>query len=253
MRSYYPHRVIRPALLAAVVLSLTACNAVTRLTQIGTAPPLAPVESPTEQAGYRIVSMPLPEAETANHMPNSLWRQGARAFFRDQRARRVGDIVTVSIAINDDASFDNTTTRSRTSTEDADLTNIFGYESNLGRILPGAINPASVLSVGGTSNTTGVGGVDRSEQLNITIAAIVTQVLPNGNLVIQGRQEVRVNFEVRELLVAGVVRPEDISSANTISHTQIAEARISYGGRGQLTDVQQARYGQQVLDILFPF
>ena len=109
MRSYYPHRVIRPALLAAVVLSLTACNAVTRLTQIGTAPPLAPVESPTEQAGYRIVSMPLPEAETANHMPNSLWRQGARAFFRDQRARRVGDIVTVSIAINDDASFDNTT------------------------------------------------------------------------------------------------------------------------------------------------
>jgi flagellar L-ring protein FlgH len=81
----------------------------------------------------------------------------------------------------------------------------------------------------------------------------VTQVLPNGNLVVQGRQELRVNFEVRELQITGVIRQQDISSTNTVSYTKLAEARISYGGRGQLTDVQQPRYGQQLLDIIAPF
>jgi flagellar L-ring protein precursor FlgH len=172
---------------------------------------------------------------------------------RDQRAQRVGDILTVNIAIDDEANISNTTARSRTGAEDADLTNILGYENNLGRLLPDAVSPSSLLSLGSTSSTSGTGSVARTESLTITIAAIITQVLPNGNLVIQGRQEVRVNFEVRELLVAGVVGPEDITATNTINHTQIAEARISYGGRGQLTDVQQPRYGQQVLDIFFPF
>ena len=195
--------------------------------------------------------MPAPTA--ASHMPNSLWRQGARAFFKDQRAARVGDILTVVIGINDKAKFNNTTTRSRTNSDDSDVTNLFGLESQLGRVFPQAINPASIVSLGSANSSKGVGTVDRKEELSLTIAAIVTQVLPNGNLVIQGRQEVRVNFEVRELLIAGVVRPEDISAANTINQTQIAEARISYGGRGQLTDVQQPRYGQQVLDILLPF
>jgi len=187
-------------------------------------------------------------------MSNSLWRQGARAFFKDQRAARVGDILTVVININDQATFDNETERTRENTEDSDVTNLFGLESQLEkRLLPEAFDPASALSLGSTSKSKGVGKVDRSEELSLTVAAIVTQVLPNGNLVIQGRQEVRVNFEVRELLIAGVVRPEDITATNQIQHTQIAEARISYGGRGQLTDVQQPRYGQQVLDILFPF
>ncbi len=248
------HRLRNVSLLLALATTLSACNAVTRLAQVGTAPPISPIENPTQAPGYRVVSLPMPDASTDNFMANSLWRQGARAFFKDQRANRVGDILTVVININDQASFDNETERTRENTEDSDITNLFGLESQLEKkLLPESFNPASALSLGSTSKSKGAGKVDRSEALSITIAAIVTQVLPNGNLVIQGRQEVRVNFEVRELLIAGVVRPEDITATNQIQHTQIAEARISYGGRGQLTDVQQPRYGQQVLDILFPF
>jgi flagellar L-ring protein precursor FlgH len=123
----------------------------------------------------------------------------------------------------------------------------------LSKILPEGVNPNSLVSLGSSSKSIGSGEVDRSETITMTIAAVVTQILPNGNMVIWGHQEVRVNFEVRELMVDGVIRPEDISSSNTIKHTQIAEARIAYGGRGQLTDVQQPRYGQQVLDIILPF
>ena len=244
----------RVSLLLLFAASLSACNAITRVAQVGTAPPITPIENPTQAPGYRVVSLPMPEATKDQFMSNSLWRQGARAFFKDQRANRVGDILTVVINIDDQASFNNQTERRRENTEDSDVTNLLGLETQLEkRLLPESFNPASALSLGSTSRSKGTGTVDRKEELSLTVAAIVTQVLPNGNLVIQGRQEVRVNFEVRELLIAGVVRPEDITATNQIQHTQIAEARISYGGRGQLTDVQQPRYGQQVLDILFPF
>jgi flagellar L-ring protein precursor FlgH len=219
-------------LVVAATVSLSACNAVTRIT---------PIENPTEQPGYRVVSLPMPEPTNDRFMANSLWRQGARAFFKDQRAARVGDILTVVINISDKATFDNETERTRENTEDSDITNFLGLETQLEKkLLPESFDPTSALSLGSTSKSKGVGKVDRSEELNLTVAALVTQ-------------EVRVNFEVRELLIAGVVRPEDITSSNTVQHTQIAEARISYGGRGQLTDVQQPRYGQQVMDILFPF
>jgi flagellar L-ring protein precursor FlgH len=126
-------------------------------------------------------------------------------------------------------------------------------ESRLKGFLPDAVDPSSLVNAGSDSSSSGSGSVDRSETINLTIAAVVTQVMPNGNLVIQGQQEVRVNSEVRELTVSGIVRPEDISNLNTIKHTQISEARISYGGRGQLTDVQQPRWGQQFFDLIWPW
>jgi flagellar L-ring protein precursor FlgH len=195
----------------------------------------------------------MPRQEPVAYQSNSLWAAGSRSFFKDQRASKVGDILTVLIAIDEKAELSNQTDRSRTSSEKADVTSLLGFEQEAGRLLPGGYDPTKAIGLGSDSSTQGAGSVNRKEKIELTVAAVVTQVLPNGNLVIQGRQEVRVNFEVRDLMVSGVVRPEDISNANEIKHTQIAEARISYGGRGQLTDVQQPRYGQQVVDILFPF
>ena len=130
---------------------------------------------------------------------------------------------------------------------------MFGYETSLSRVLPEAINPGSLIDLDSQTSNTGVGTIERGETIELKVAAIISQKLPNGNFVLQGRQEVRVNYEVRELQIAGIIRPEDITSSNTISYEKIAEARIAYGGRGHISDVQQPRYGTQVIDILFPF
>ena len=141
----------------------------------------------------------------------------------------------------------------RTNNEKAGLPNFFGLESRLPAILPDAVDPSSLVDLDSSSTSSGNGTIQRNERIAMRVAAVVTQVLPNGNFVIAGRQEVRVNYELREMRIAGVIRPEDISNANTIEYDKIAEARITYGGRGQITDVQQPRYGQQVLDVILPF
>lgn len=237
----------------ALVLATPGCNAIQRMQTVGAPPPLTVIENPTTKPTYRTVSMPMPTPVALHHQANSLWRPGAKAFFKDQRAAMVGDILTVTVTIDEEADISNTTTRTRTNSEDLGLDQLLGYQGSLAKILPTAVNNADLVDLDSASSSVGNGEVARDEDIRFTIAAVVTQVLPNGNLVIEGRQEMRVNFEIRELIVAGVIRPEDINNDNTIPHTQIAEARISYGGRGQLTDVQQPRYGQQVLDILLPF
>lgn len=241
------------AALATLGLALTGCNALDRLSRVGEEPNLTPIENPVHQAGYQPVTMPMPRPEPALYQPNSLWRTGAKAFFKDQRAANIGDVLTVNIAIEDQASLANTTERSRTTTETDSASSILGYEQSLGKILPEAIDPTNLIDIDGATTNNGAGTIDRSETIELKIAAVVTQLLPNGNLVIQGRQEIRVNFEVRELYITGVVRPQDISSANTINYDKIAEARVAYGGRGIISDVQQPRYGTQVLDIVYPF
>ncbi|HAH11488.1 MAG TPA: flagellar basal body L-ring protein [Alphaproteobacteria bacterium] len=235
--------------------ALTAgCSTADRLAQIGAPPHLTPVASGHDTAGQRPIVMPMPRQETPIYQANSLWAAGSRSFFKDQRASRIGDIVTVRIDIADQAQVSNQTTRSRKSDEKADLTNLLGLETGVvGKLLPDGYTPSAALDIGSDSATQGAGAVNRSEKIALTVAAVVSQVLPNGNLVVEGRQEVRINFEVRELTVSGIVRPEDVSATNEIKHSQLAEARISYGGRGQLTDMQQPRLGAQVVDILFPF
>ena len=240
--------------LTFIALSLGACTTIDKLNAVGTPPELTPIIDPRDRNGDRRVTMPMPHPEPTMRQANSLWTPGARSFFKDQRATKVGDIVTVLIDISDKAEVSNETSRSRKSDEQADLTNLLGFEQTVaGQFLPQGYNPTAAVNLGSDSKTEGQGSVNRKEKVELTLAATVTQVLPNGNLVVEGHQEVRVNFELRDLAVYGVVRPEDISATNEVKHTQMAEARIAYGGRGQLTDVQQPRYGQQIVDILFPF
>ena len=234
-------------------VSIAGCGQLDRLANVGQTPKLSAIESPVEKKGYRPVRLPMPEPVAIVHQPNSLWRSGARAFFKDQRASRIGDILTIQVKIDDKAEIANSTKRNRTNSENNNVPVMAGFNKLLKKILPKSANPANLITAESDSKSEGSGTIDREEGIETTIAAIVTQVLPNGNMVIEGRQEIRVNFEVREIIVAGIIRPEDIASGNTIESTKIAEARISYGGRGHISDIQQPRLGQQVMDILLPF
>jgi flagellar L-ring protein precursor FlgH len=245
------NRLILTGALLALGAAASGCSSIDRLSQIGEKPKLTEIENPTTQPGYKPVQMPMPKPEQASYNANSLWRNGSRAFFKDQRAARIGDLLTVTVNITDKANLSNETQRSRTNKEDSGITDFIGAKT-LGaqaqKVLPGRI-----LTADSTASSDGKGSVNRQEALQTNVAAVVTQVLPNGNLVVEGKQEIRVNFEIRELIVAGIVRPEDIQSDNTIDSSKIAQARIAYGGRGQITDIQQPRYGQQVMDVLLPF
>lgn len=259
--------IVKTLILAAGLTGLSACNTLDRLGDVGSTPDMTPIKGVNAPTQQRSISVPMPSKDTTDFESNSLWRTGARAFFKDQRAARVGDIVTVNINISDSASLGNTSSRTRSTSESAGLENFFGLETAIPNLFTdrdaatgttdadvrSAFDPASLVGASSGNSYTGNGTVNRSETVSLTVAAIVVDVLPNGNLVVNGRQEVRVNFEKRELLVAGIIRPEDISSNNIVQHTQMAEARISYGGKGQLTDVQQPRYGAQLYDIIFPF
>jgi len=247
------HPFSRYALLATAAIALAACNAFDRVSEIGQQPKLASIEDPTHAPGYIPVNMPMPPPSLAVQQPNSLWHTGARAFFRDQRASRVGDIITVVVTINDQAQLQNETKRSRANSDSANLTNFLGFESHLHNWLPKAVDPSSLIDAASNTSNDGKGSVNRQEQISLQLAATIIQVLPNGNLVIQGKQQVTVNFDLRQLTINGIIRPQDIDSTNSIAYNQIAEARIEYGGKGEVQDVQQPRYGDQLFDILMPF
>jgi flagellar L-ring protein precursor FlgH len=239
------------SLLAPVLLG--GCGNLQRLSEVGRPPGMTQPGDPTQEAAYRPMTMPMPTPQTAAPQANSLWRAGSRAFFKDQRAAQVGDILTVLVNIADAASLTNNTAANRKGNESLGLPNLLGLETTaIPRLLTGA-NMENLVGLSSANGNAGTAQMKRDETVTLRLAGVVTQVLPNGNLVVAARQEVRVNSELRELAVAGVIRPQDIASDNTVRHDRMAEARIAYGGRGQLTDVQSPRWGQQVLDIVLPF
>lgn len=241
-------RPVPTALLLALAL-LCGCS---RFEQIGREPPMTPPGRPMPAVmPPSAEAMPVPPARPGVRPIASLWQPVS--LFSDRRARHVGDILTVVIEIDDRAQISNRTERSRNAGENLDVGTIFGLEQEIDDVLPGSASFSAGVDLGADSNTRGQGTVARDETIELKIAAMVTDVLPNGNLVIMGSQEIRVNYELRDLQVAGIIRPADISRENIIPYDRIAEARVVYGGRGQVYQVQQPRYGQQILDIILPF
>lgn len=244
----------RLAIALLVATSLSGCNAWTRIRNIGREPPLTPIENPVDAPNYQPVSMPMPQQPEQYAGANSLWRTGSSGFFKDQRASKVGDIITVKILAQDNAKMENKTEQYRdNNTDTVGINRLFGYEEYAKDYLPDSVIPANLVDVQSDHDVTGEGKIDREEKIEMTMAAVVTQVLPNGNLVVEGTQEIRVNYELRQLTVRGIIRRADISSDNSIESSKIAELRVSYGGQGTISDMQEPRYGRQLLDIISPF
>ena len=243
-------RAFPPRFAALALLTLLAgCGA----SQYNQPPVMSAVSNPRLVAEYQPVASPYVAPAPEVRGPNALWESGSRSFFKNQRAANIGDILTVKVRVNDKATFDNETSSQRKSGRSAGISNIGGFETSLAKVMPGAFDASKLVGIDSSTDRNGSGSVNRSETLETRVAATVVQVLPNGHLVIEGRQEVRVNYERRDLIVAGIVRPEDVEADNTIDSTKIAEARISYGGTGELTSVVRPRIGDRVLDAIVPF
>lgn len=229
-----------------VLLLLGGCTSLSDLTELGHPPRMTHTSDPTQSPDYRPVTMPMPPLQPPPTEIGSLWRSGSRAFFKDQRASQVGDLITINVNISDNAALNDNTTVAGSGSQTFGIPSFFGAQ---GKVL----SSSSALDTSSATANTGAGVIRRNETVTLALAGTVTQVLPNGNFVVVARQEVRINGELRQLMVSGVVRPQDITEDNIVTHDRIAEARISYGGRGQLTTVQNARWGQQIMNGVLPF
>lgn len=236
--------------LIVVLLLGAGCS---KLKDVGKVPSMTPIQGTDEH--YAMMSTEIPQTVARRRPADtaSLWDVGRQSLLGDRRAIQRGDILTVVIEIDEKAEISNSTARSRKGAEKAGLPQLLGIPQRINEKLPDGATMGTAFESNSTSTFSGDGSVRRKEKLTLRIAATVVDVLQNGVLSIQGSQEVRVNFEIRELLITGYVRPEDISRQNQITYDKIASARISYGGRGQISDVQQPRYGQQAADIILPF
>ncbi len=222
----------RALVLLLPLLALSGCGALSRLSDVGRPPSMDPTTDPTRTPGWRPVSMPMPAPEPPPPAGDSLWRPGSRAFFKDRRAARVGDLVTVLVNMTDAAQVNNSSTATRTSSDAMGVPNLFGLENVMQHVFVKPINPAKLVTTNSTNTNVGTGQIQRNETVTLRLAGVVTQVLPNGNLVVLAHQQFRVDNELRDLRVSGVIRPEDIASDNTVQHDRMAEARIAYGGKG---------------------
>lgn len=239
--------------LTLALLCLAAASGCSRIKSVGQAPDLTPVSGSYEHRAMTIKPLPETLEPEAPGQAASLWSGNRGSLLGDQRAASQGDILTVVIEIDERAEISNSTSRQRDGSENLSIPGLVGIPQRINENLPAGASLDSAVNTSSSSSSSGTGSVRRNEKLTLRIAATVVEVLGNGVLRVEGSQEVRVNFELRELLVTGYVRPADISRKNEVTYDKIASARISYGGRGQITDVQQPRYGQQVADIILPF
>lgn len=242
---------MKPTYLLCLALALAACG---RAQNIGQPPKLT---SPRQTAEFVAMTNPPLEIPVDSGRPEaaaSLWAGATTSsLISDRRASTRGDILTVVIQIDDKAEISNSSGRSRSANDKLSMPNMVGIPQRLSPKLPEGASFDDLADASSSSNYKGSGNISRRDKLTLRVAATVIDMLPNGTLQISGTQEVRVNFELRELTVSGFVRPGDIDRNNEIAYDRIAGARISYGGRGQITDVQQPRYGQQIADILLPY
>ncbi len=246
MKGVFMSRLILPV--ALVVLA--ACQP---LSEVGRAPEFSDQDKSREMAAIYRVPLPQTDAPATPTARSSLWSSNQRSLLGDRRATAQGDILTVVIEINDSAQMSNTTARGRSGNTSMAVPQFFGLPQAFDRKNEGGVQLGAGIATNNASSFSGNGSVSRSETLTLRVASTIVETLPNGVLRIEGRQEVRVNHELRDLIVTGFVRPTDISRRNEITYDKIAGARISYGGRGTLSAVQQPRYGEQILDILAPF
>ncbi len=240
----------------AILSALSGCGG--RLNDIGMGPTMTAVgHNQNYAAGIDGQHLAVARAPVRINAPDyadgSLWNSGPSSLFGDRRARNLGDIMTIVIEISDEASISNSSDRSRSGADTLSVPNFLGIPQLINKKLPDGASLDSAVGVNSSSSASGAGSVSRNEEITLRVAATVVDVLPNGHLVVRGNQEVRVNFELRDLQVAGIVRPEDVSRRNEITYDKIAGARISYGGRGQISNMQQPRYGQQIADIILPY
>jgi flagellar L-ring protein precursor FlgH len=242
---------MRDGIILWLVLGLVLSGCVRELAELSEPPGMSPVGDGLVGSGLAMDEpRVMPVAQRGQG--RSLWRRGHGGLFRDRRAMKPGDVLTVRIQIDDRASLDNSTDRSRDAESSFGLGLNWNYESSVSPE-PFSLGLSGDGNITQGTETKGRGSIARSENIRLSIAAVVVKVLPNGNLVITGSQEVRVNHELRVLRIAGIVRPEDVSGDNMIAYDKIAEARISYGGRGRVSDVQKPGWGQQLLDKVSPF
>ena len=228
----------------ATMLALSGCHVAERLAAVNEAPELSQIQNPHYAANYQPVSLPMPEARGKHKEANSLWQIGSKAFFKDQRASKIGDVITVIVKIENSQTMDMAPEINRTAESRLNYKKFFLFTNDF---LPGEVDLSSNPSLKGK------GKYDITDKVEFTIASVVTQVLPNGSLIVEGRREVRLMNEVREMHIKGVVRREDVLFDNTIASDKIAELRVSYGGRGDLSDTMKAPWGQQILNHLAPF
>ncbi len=237
----------------AVLMVLVCVAGCARIDHIGKPPSFSPGNETSEHVAMLSPGLPLRVEADGPTEAASLWSGARQSLLGDRRAVKQGDILTVVIEIDEEAEISNETERSRSGSESLGIPNLYSIPQRINPRLPAGASLDEAVAINSTSASSGDGSVKRNEKLTLRVAATIVNVLPNGVLEISGSQELRVNFELRELLVSGYVRPEDISRKNEITYDKIASARVSYGGRGQITDVQQPRLGQQVLDAILPF